>query len=223
MRASAPGASISAISHQRRARSGRVNVAIDGAFAFSLAVPIAASVRAGDPVDEATVNALLRRDEQERAHERALRFLATRPRSEAEVRRRLARAGYSPQAADATANRLKAEGLVDDDAFAAYWVSQRMTFHPRGPRALRAELRAKGVDATRTSAAIEPIQPSQALQAYRAALRRAERLCEPDERRFVHDLIAYLARRGFDYGPAREAVALLWKEHGEIPSASSVP
>ena len=42
-------------------------------------------------------------------------------------------------------DRLEARGLIDDAQFAAYWVEQRQTFRPRGSRALRFELRAKGV------------------------------------------------------------------------------
>src|SRR5712692_11109975 len=85
----------------------------------------------------------------------ALRFLAQRPRSEQEVRRRLRRAGVAEPAEDAVIAQLRQHALVDDTAFAEYWVEQRQTFRPRGARLLRAELRQHGIDATAAEAAAE--------------------------------------------------------------------
>src|SRR5882672_8501103 len=75
----------------------------------------------------------------------ALRYLAQRPRSENEVRRRLRRAELTDEAIDTVVAQLKQHHLVDDAAFAQYWVEQRQTFRPRGARLLRAELRSHGV------------------------------------------------------------------------------
>jgi regulatory protein len=48
----------------------------------------------------------------------ALRYLAQRPRSEQEVRRRLQRAGVADDAVDGVLVQLRQHGLVDDAAFA---------------------------------------------------------------------------------------------------------
>jgi regulatory protein len=147
-----------------------------------------------------------------------VRFLAARPRSVAEIRRRLGEHGHSPEAIDAAIGRLKRYGYADDSVFAEYWVGQRQTFHPRGPRALRAELRLKGIDAETTAAALEPISADQDDAAYRAGLKRAQR-APTDERAFTQTVSAYLVRRGFDYGVVRTAVRRLWEAHNIGPPA----
>jgi regulatory protein len=84
-----------------------------------------------------------------------LRFLETRARSVAEVRRRLIEAGYRPDLVEGTIERLTTIGLLDDDTFARHWIESRDRSRPRGEVALKRELRLRGVDAAVISAALE--------------------------------------------------------------------
>jgi regulatory protein len=143
----------------------------------------------------------------------ALRFLASRPRSEAEVRRRLARAALSAQQIDSVLAQLRRAGLIDDDAFAAYWVDQRRAFRPRGARLLKAELRAHGVaaDLAAQHAASEDDEDD----ACRAARKKARQLATADEATFRTRLAQFLARRGFDWDTITPTVDRLLRERGE--------
>jgi regulatory protein len=78
--------------------------------------------------------------------EAAARFLEARSRSVAEVRRRLASAGYRTELVDDAIARLTELGMLDDAAFARAWVESRDRARPRGERALRQELALKGID-----------------------------------------------------------------------------
>ncbi len=78
--------------------------------------------------------------------EAAARYLEARPRSVAEVRRRLTTAGYRVPLVEAAIVRLGELGYLDDDAFARAWVESRDRARPRGELALRRELRLRGVD-----------------------------------------------------------------------------
>jgi regulatory protein len=196
---------------QTRSGLERVNVFLDGEYGFSLAADIGAGLREGQVLDAAAIRELLARDKGERAYQHALQYLAARPRSTAEIRRRLTEHSHSPEAIAVALERLGNHGYVDDRAFADYWVGQRQTFHPRGPRALRAELRQKGVDAETTTAALEPTVADQEDAAYRAGVRRAQR-APLDERAFTQAMTPFLVRRGFDYGAVRTAVRRLWDE-----------
>ena len=77
--------------------------------------------------------------------EAGLRFLEPRARSTAEVRRRLISAGYRPELIETVVSRLTELSMLDDAAFAREWVRSRDRAHPRGERALRSELRSKGL------------------------------------------------------------------------------
>ena len=87
--------------------------------------------------------------------EAALRFLEARQRSVAEVRRRLTTAGYREELITAALERLGELGVLDDGAFASLWVESRDRARPRGERALRQELRQKGIDSETIAATLE--------------------------------------------------------------------
>ena len=79
--------------------------------------------------------------------ERVLKFISIRPRSQKEIIDYLQK--KVPQKKDLQEKILKEIenlGLVDDQAFACWWVEQRNTFRPKGKKALFYELRQKGVD-----------------------------------------------------------------------------
>src|SRR5688500_2853540 len=75
----------------------------------------------------------------------AARLLEGRARSVAEVRRRLGAAGYRVDLVAGVIQRLLELGMLDDEAFARAWVASRDRARPRGERALRDELRLKGI------------------------------------------------------------------------------
>ena len=145
-------------------------------------------------------------DTPESAYERAVRFLAARPRSIAEVRRRLRKAGVDDLGVDEALARLERVGLLDDTQFAAFWVEQRLTFRPRGPRALSFELRTKGVSRDAMEPALESAKTEQREAACRAGLREARRQRGTAEPQFSTLLTRYLVRRGFDFSVTRAAV-----------------
>lgn len=78
--------------------------------------------------------------------EAAARFLEVRSRSVSEVRRRLGGAGYRSDLVEGAIARMTELGMLDDEAFARTWVESRDRARPRGERAIREELRLKGID-----------------------------------------------------------------------------
>jgi len=138
--------------------------------------------------------------------EAALRFLEVRPRSRDEVRRRLATAGYRADLVEAAIERLVSLGILDDEAFTAAWVESRDRARPRGERALRTELRRKGIDRaviddSMTARRPQPggdadpdVEAAQRLVARHAA--QLARVADPRARR--QRAYALLARNGFD-------------------------
>ncbi len=197
----------------------RVNVYLDGKFAFGLAAIEAVRLRRGQVLTEADIERLRTADDVEKAREKALRFLSNRPRSEWEVRQNLLKAGYGDEAIDRVLERLRGVGLVDDAAFVRYWIDNRAQFRPKGEVALRQELRRKGVEREVIDTALEESEHADHEAAIHAAIAKADRYRQLPREEFAQKLGAYLARRGFDYETVREAVQAAWQAvHADEPS-----
>src|SRR6185295_11873150 len=97
-------------------RRGRVAVYVDGVVAFDIAKATATGrgLRPGTTIDEAQIEALVAADRRRAAIETAAAMLARRPRSEREVRRRLAERRFEPALVDETVTRLRELKLLDD-------------------------------------------------------------------------------------------------------------
>jgi regulatory protein len=202
---------VTAIEPQERRGGRRSNVFLDGRYAFSLTTDLAVQeLRVGEPIASDRYAALITKDQNARAFDAGLRFLGVRPRSEREIRDRLARHDFDVQAIDRAIERLRRLKLVDDTAFAEYWIEQRASHRPRGSRLLKQELRQKGVSQDVLAETIpEDDDPD---GAHRAAQRKAGSLRALDERTFKQRLGGFLQRRGYGYEVIRPVVNRLWHE-----------
>ena len=111
---------------------------------------------------------------------------------------------------EAAIERLGTMGYLDDAAFARYWVQNRNEFKPLSPKALRYELRQKGVPADIIDETLESLEASDL--AYRAAQARVSKLRGTDKKMFRQKLSAFLKQRGFNYTTTREVVERLIEE-----------
>lgn len=200
---------ITALIVQKRNKK-RVNIYLDGEFAFGLALIEAAKLHKGQRLTDEDIDHLKALDEIEVAHERALNFLSYRPRSIAEVQRNLRDKQIGEAAIEVVVDRLERAGLLNDEEFARFWVENRERFSPRGERALRYELRQKGIADSIINLVLGDLNQEDA--AYRAAKARAKRYAEADKAVFRKRLGDYLARRGFSYDDIRDVVERLWSE-----------
>ena len=193
-------------------RRDRVNVFIDGRYAFALdqVSMFDARLEIGQDVSDERLDELMEKAGLDSAMSVALRYLTSRPRSEREnTGPAPAHAGKIGQAViDRTVEQLRTKGLLDDFTFAQYWVDQRVTFRPRSRRMLEMELRQKGVDGE----AIEGVtlDMDDEAEAYRAAQRRARSLPTNDFDSFFKKLVDHLRRRGFGYATAAKTARGLW-------------
>lgn len=220
----------------------RVNVHLDGEFAFGLTRVVAAWLRVGQRLSEQKIAELQAQDARERAYQQALLYLSYRARSEAEIRQNLRKHEIPAEVIEAAIERLRQEHLANDHQFARAWVENRNTFRPRSRRALALELRQKGLEDEIIQSALEGVD-DEAL-AYAAGLRKARRLEAHVERsaalssrpepvkgpvlsnaeelsqgrsglewpEFRRKLTEFLARRGFSYSVIAPLVVRIWNE-----------
>ncbi len=204
------GGTITALVAQKKNKD-RVNVYLDGQFAFGLAAIEAIKLRRGQALSDDDIAALQNRDELEVARQQALGFLEYRPRSEAEVRRYLESKGYPPETVEPVLARLTGAGLLDDRAFGRFWLENRAAFRPRSARALRQELRQKGVAGEVIDELLDE-QHDESQAAYQAALSSARKWRGLDAFSFRKKLHSLLVRRGFSYEVVREVTERIWQE-----------
>lgn len=205
---------ITALEVQKR-NPNRVNVHLDGEFAFGLARITAAWLRVGSELSEEKINQLQAEDAKERAIQQALLFLSYRDRSESEIRQNLRKHEIPDEVIETTLERLRQDGLANDGKFARIWVENRSIFRPRSRRLMAMELKQKGIDEEAASAALEQIDDD--AMAYDAAQKRAARFKDLEWIEFRKKLSDFLARRGFSYSVAAPVITRVWSElHGEI-------
>jgi regulatory protein len=201
---------ITAIEPQQK-NPQRVNIYLDGEFAFGLARIIAAWLKAGQQLSDEKFAQLQADDAREVTYLKALHYLSFRPRSSQEVHQNLIKRGCEEAYIEETISRLQAAGLVNDEAFARAWVDNRAAFRPRSKAALRVELRQKGLSDEVVQSVLDEQVDEEAL-AFEAARKQSRRYAGLAWAEFRQKLGAYLARRGFSYTITAPVVSEVWKE-----------
>jgi len=199
---------ITALTRQKR-HPDRVNVFLDGEFAFGLAEIAAARLRVGQSISADDIAALEQEDTLEKAKQSAYKYLSYRPRSIAEVERNLRDKSYDELVITQVVIRLQELQLLDDLSFAQFWVEQRDTFKPRSALALRQELMQKGVARDIIDDVLAEVDETAV--AHKAAAMRVNRWQHLPEDQFRKKMGGYLQRRGFNYGVIREITDELWE------------
>jgi regulatory protein len=183
----------------------RVNVYLDGEFAFGLALIHALWLKIGQKLSDEDIAQLKAADTLEKAQQKAVNFIAYRPRTAREVRQRLKMAGADEETMDSVLGRLKSAGLLDDEAFGKAWVESRLRSNPRSRRMLAWELRQKGVGEKEVEAALEGVDDEEA--AYRAAQKRWPKVQSLEPRERKRKLMEFLSRNGFNFQTIESVIA----------------
>ncbi|MGQ0696085.1 MAG: regulatory protein RecX [Nitrospiraceae bacterium] len=126
----------------------------------------------------------------------AVRYLARRDRTVAQVEQFLRDKGASPAQAKETIGRLSDLRYLNDRAYAERWVENRLAHRPMGRERLKAELQAKGIADTLADGAIHKglrgvNEEALARRVLRARQRRGRRLTPVQALRL-------LRQRGFE-------------------------
>lgn len=141
-------------------------------------------------------------------------MLARRELSEAQIRERLGRRGYSPDAVDDAVGRLRTERAIDDERMAATIARTAVSAHRRGKLRVRMEIERAGIaggTAQRAADdAFEAIGDDAVLQAsIERRLRGRETIADERE---LQRLYRYLAGQGFEPEQIVKALAARgWK------------
>lgn len=188
----------------------RVSVFLDGDFAFGLAADVAVGegVRKGLRLTPEAQLALLQKEEVMRARQAALDYVSRGGKTTTEVRRALARRGFSEHAAEDALGQMERYGYLDDAAYASAFVRGRAASRGHGPQRLRADLIKKGVSREAIDRALDELDTDDlADSARRLAQQRWRALAsETDPRKRKKKTTDFLLRRGFSFDQVRAAI-----------------
>lgn len=166
----------------------------------------------GDTIAAATVLAWQRDDNERLALETGLNFISYRPRSTKEVADHLRKKSFEKTARDYAIRRLEELGYLDDAAFARFWVESRTAHRPKGTRALKWELRQKGIADAIVEDVLARFGGDETTLARAAAHKRAATMTTADQDVYRRKLGTFLTRRGFSYDVVERVVGDLWEE-----------
>ncbi len=209
---------VTALRMQKR-RKDWVNVFVDGKYAFALPDVKAVGLHSGQYLSDEEIAEWRKVQANEKAYEQAVRLLGNRPRSRYEIRQHLKKKKVASEAIEAVIQRLDAAGYLDDEAFARFWVENRLQFSPRGRRALRYELRQKGVPGDTIKQVLEDLLEGENEEesALDVATMYARRWKGIDYQSFRRKIGGVLSRRGYDYSIIQSVVRRLWNERSGMP------
>jgi len=172
-------------------------------------------LRNGATVDEALIRRVLIASTTQAAYAKAIRLLSFRPRSRKKLIDDLKRAGFAPELAQTTADRMVEMSLINDADLAETLAREIVSRKPAGRRFLVGKLRQRGFDSTlanevATRVAAERDSDDDALRLAMKKVRTLPRNITPETAR--RRVFGALARRGFDMQVARDALERAFAE-----------
>lgn len=199
----------------------RVNIFLDGHFAFSLDVNqvVDAGVKIGYKVTAERLEELRHMSEFGKLYQRTLEWVLTRPHSVREARdylrrrqikrrmlnRQRAREEKRPLAEieDGTMQlvleRLIEKKYLNDQKFAEFYVENRYVRRGISHKRLKMELQKKGVSPELISAAMTKVQRDENEEIFKVIAKKRKKYND-------FQLIGYLTRQGFNFQQAKDAV-----------------
>lgn len=190
---------------QQVKRADRYSVYVDEKYTFSLSesMLLESKIASGQELTRQQLEEFKQLSADDKLYNRALRYVAMRPRTQWEVQTYLERKQASPPLIEQILNKLTDIGLLDDAKFAESFVNDRRLLRPASRRKIIAELKKKRVadDIIQKAVGNEKDDERAALQDMIARKRR--------QTKYQDDLklMQYLARQGFGYDDIKHALA----------------
>jgi regulatory protein len=188
----------------------RLKVALDGTFAFACNINVVARfrLRVGQTLSEPQVREIEQGEVRQEAFDVAMRLIASRLHSVAELRRKLARKDFAPAMIDAVIADLQRMGYLDDSAFAKAKASSAARYKQHGKRRAKTELLRAGVSGEVADAALDEVydRNDSLAVARELARKQAPRLAKLDPQVARRRLMGMLQRRGFEYDEIKQVV-----------------
>ena len=151
-----------------------------------------------------------------RTFERAIKLLAAKPRSVAELRERLLQGkGINPEVVETVIARLQEYGYLNDERYAFGYASYKVKQRPVGRRRLERDLKLKKVESAVANEALELVyaETSEEQLIDQAIAKRLRTRGRPKNRAEAKSLFEHLLRQGFQFELVSDKVRSLGGDH----------
>lgn len=180
--------------------SERVNVHIDGEFAFGLMREILYKYGLSEDmeVDREFIDEVLLEEEWLKAKDKALKFLSYRQRSQKEIEDKLKKEGFNDEIIEKTVDFLKSYNLIDDIAFAKNFMMDKSNINKYGPERIRYELYMRGISKDIIDEVLEDYGDEYSI-ALDLAKKKVKSYKGNDRNAIYRKLGTFLQSKGFSY------------------------
>ena len=154
-------------------------------------------------------------EKRRRTFERAVKLVAAKSRSVAELRERLLQSRQANKSdVEAVISRLKEYGYLDDERFAFSYATLKVKQRPIGRRRLERDLKFKKVDSAVANEALELVYTETTEEELidRAIEKRIRLRGKPKDRLAAKSLFDHLLRQGFPFELVSEKVRAVSKQ-----------
>ena len=211
--------SITKLTPQKR-RPNRVNVFVDGAFAFGVNQNVVARfhLSVGKQLTPDQVAEIAAGEVRQECFDKATDYLSRRMHSRMELSRKLMKREYGQTVIDSVLDQLEKLGYVDDARFAQSRAQSAADHKHHGKRRAMMELRKAGVKSDVAAKALDHVYETQdsVAVARELARKKAPSLRRLDPLVARRRLVGMLQRRGFDYESIKPVVDAVLGEVDDV-------
>jgi len=167
--------------------------------------------KGGMPFDDESFSLLIKERSYPFAMDKAISLLSMRARTEKEIVDALRRNVYPEETIARVMQRLHEAGYINDSDFAAQFSASR-TSRGMGTMRIRMELRKKGVDHETIEETLSFLDRDDILSSAIRMAKKAAQGKDMNDRADRQKILSALARRGYDFQTARQALETLRQE-----------
>lgn len=210
---------ITSFEYRKRRAGDQIDVTFDDGSTLGLDAELAArfQLKRAMVLPDQTLELLKHEQAKLSARRRLIGFVALRKKTEREVEQYLKRLGFDEQAIDYAVSSARELGYLDDARYADAYTRTQEKAGDKGPRAIKYELLAKGIDSDLAEQSVQSLEDPelQRERAREAGQKKVASLRREEPRKARQKLQQYLLRKGYDSDIAAEVTRQLLGEEME--------
>ncbi|KGR88291.1 recombination regulator RecX [Lysinibacillus odysseyi] len=196
----------------------RYNIYLDDEYAFAVdeGILIKFGLMKGKTLEQFDIDEINYEDEIAKAFSKALHFLSFQMRSEYEVKKKLLDAGHGEAVVLEAVRKLESLGFLNDETYSKALLETKKRTLKKGPRAIRQDLKKKGIDKVLQDEVLETFTQEEQLE---IAMQLAEKEVRAGSRRTPTQLKQkiqdVLMRKGYSFSIVSDVLEQIKLERAE--------